>query len=200
MSKWKGVLLAAAPITALLLLAAGARFLPSLQKAAPDDETVVLPGPSPAQGSKPHVKPAPLKPADAKTQRALKQVVSGQIEAFSRNDFASALSYSAPEFQKAFSPEAFQNMVETGYSGLLHSKVSHFETARCSTDEAMMPVFVKAMNGFERGYLYILRRTPQKSNTNTSGWYIEGVSPIAPNGFPGASQPDSRHMTDVRDL
>ena len=198
MSRRKGVLLAVAPITALLVLAAGARFLPSLQQTTtPDDEAIVLPSHSQTQDSKPHVKPAPLKPADAKTQIALKHIVGGQLSAFAKDDFAAALRYGNPAFQRNYSPDAFRRMVQVGYADLLNPKAIHYQTARCSGDRALMPVSVTAASGRELAYVYVL----EKSDGEGDAWYVSGVSPIPPQGYPGAAgAPDSPHMTDVRDL
>lgn len=216
MNRWKGVLLAAAPITILLILAGGARFLPSvLQTSSPDDDKEVLPPRSPSQSGKSRIKPKPIpeKPADAKTQSALKKIVNGQLDAFAKNDFAAALHYSGAEFQSAHSPEAFQQLIQGGFADLLQAKSVRFVTAHCSADRAMMPAFVTTASGQEVSYIYIFHRSPaapvtgtkgasvpQKPGEETPDWYIEGVSPAAPRGFPGAGQPGPPRMTNVRDL
>ncbi|MBC8103156.1 MAG: hypothetical protein H7Z41_11270, partial [Cytophagales bacterium] len=113
MSRWQGVLKAAAPVTALVVLAVGARMLPSAlgKNDAAEEETppsVVAPPKRAPSASKPPKRKAAPGPriADAKTQAALQKVVQGQLAAFAKDDFAAALRYSAPDFRRTWSPES----------------------------------------------------------------------------------------------
>ena len=146
-----------------------------------------------------------------------RKVVSSQLSAIAKDDFALALRYSAPAFRMSNSPDTFRQMVRTGYAGLLKYKALRFAGAKRSTDIAMMPVFVKSESGNEVGYLYILRRDTSKSalkpkngekptrqspksSADMSTWYIEGVSPLGGGGYPGAGRPESGRITDVREI
>lgn len=226
MRRGKSIIRAAAPLTALLVIAAGARLLPSVfGKEDTTDEANQIPASS---QKKPSVKgkhgkptpPAAPKLADARTQAALQKVVSGQLSAFAQDDFAQALRYSAPWFRQSHTPDTFREMVKTGYAGLLAYKTLRFDRARLMPDAALMPVFLKSEKGGEAGYMYVLRReatpgtglidpkkaeagTPKpaapKAGANEAAWYIEGVSPLTTGGYP-LTRPGSGSITDIREI
>ncbi|MES2464877.1 MAG: DUF4864 domain-containing protein [Armatimonadota bacterium] len=213
MNRAKGILRAATPIIVLLAVAAGARLLPSL---AEKGETIEMQegrliAASSAQKSPPSkgkktAPPAVMpKPVDAKTQGILQKVVSSQLSAFRKDDFARALLYSGPEFRRTYTPAAFKQMVQVGYPRLLNHKGVRFVTAKRAGAMAVMPVFVKSQDGSETSYLYILRRDaavplaakkskPTKPSADV--WFIEGVSQTRGPG----DNPAPGSITDIREV
>lgn len=214
MSRWKGIFRAAAPLTALLVIAGGARLLPAVfgkaESAEAENALHTAAQKSPpikSKGGK-SAPAAPPKPADTKTQAVLQRVVGGQLAAFRKDDFVQALRYSAPQFRQSFTPAAFRQMVKGSYAGLLTYKTLRFVPARVSAGVAMMPVFLKSEGGGEVGYLYILRSNavgttarPKKGDKSTKtapkavNWYIEGVSTLG-----GGAGPGSDPVTDIREI
>jgi hypothetical protein len=212
-------------LSALLLLAAGARMLPSMQgKVDAFDEGGAPTASSTQENSRPKrertVKPtpAPSEPADAKTQALIQKVVSGQLTAFARDDFSRAMAYSSPEFRKMYTPDSFRQMVKTVYAGLITDNAPRFAPARCYGQTATIPVLLSGEDGSEVIYTYILRRSsmPVPSNPASAGsstdkspksltrdgvvWYIEGVSPPGMAGYSQTDAPNSARITDIREL
>ncbi len=218
MSRWKGILLAAAPLTALLVFAGGARLIPSVfgkADAEAEDRLQTIAQKTPPaknQGGK-RAPVAPPKKADTKTQAALQKVVGGQLAAIRKDDFAAAIRYSTPQFRQSFTPESFRQMLKSGYAGLLSYKSLRFEPARLSAGVAMMPVFLKSESGGETGYLYILRSgsdaagTPVKPKkgeklASSANWYVETVSAIGGRYLGGEDGPGPGPgpVTNIREI
>jgi hypothetical protein len=202
MNKWKGILRAGAPLAALLLIAAGARLLPSVlgkEDTEAESATPVLPSVRDPASKQKRKAPVLPKPVDAKTQAALQKVVTGQLTAFVKDDFAQALTYSAPQFQQMYTPDSFRQMVQTGFADLLTYKTLRFEQAQGSADIATMPVYLKAQGGSEIGYLYILHKIPMLGE-ETFRWCIEGVAPLRRGGVPGPGGPQSGRITNIREM
>ncbi len=65
---------------------------------------------------------------DKATQDALQSIITQQIEAFGRDDAATAQSFAAPGIKQKF-PDAkdFNDMVHRSYAPLIHPKSTHFD-------------------------------------------------------------------------
>jgi hypothetical protein len=156
--KTRTVLVAAAPLLLLILLSLLFRFLPiALGGAATETErltgTDLLPSPPP------RLKPQPL---DAETKKAVEKVVSGQLTALQKRDFAAALTFAMPDFRSEWTPERFGQMIADGYASLLTSKKWKFGTAESFGSDVQIHVTV---TGAKR---------------KQGKWYVNGCSPATP--------------------
>lgn len=191
--KWKAVLRAAAPVLALLVLALGVRLLPSAMGNSDTgtDQTPLLRPGRHTKGSMRPKKPAAIPVAPPKvtpaTQQALQKVVTGQLAAFARNDFATALHFAAPQMRQSWSPESFRQMVQSGFAPLLSYRRASFAPARMAGDTVIMPVVITDANGSNTGFLYMFHQARPNDfplpdtaakNTRRGEWYIDGVSPL----------------------
>lgn len=67
---------------------------------------------------------------DKATQDALQSVITQQLDAFGRDDAATAQSFAAPSIKQKF-PDAngFNAMVHQSYAPLIHPRSTHFDQA-----------------------------------------------------------------------
>lgn len=67
---------------------------------------------------------------DKATQDALQSVITQQLDAFGRDDAATAQSFAAPGIKQKFpDADAFNAMVHQSYAPLIHPRSTHFEQA-----------------------------------------------------------------------
>lgn len=113
-------------------------------------------------------------PCDVSSERAMGQTIGAQIDAFRAGDYAAAYDLAAPAFQANVSLEAFQFVIESGYSSLLEAR-SHTlsDCVLFPLDLGNTVVTVRTVSDEVFTYYYELINTDQ-------GWRILGASEIAP--------------------
>jgi len=122
----------------------------------------VLAGPLPALAGDP-----PLAPADA---TAIREVIQNQIEAFRRDDGATAFGYASPMIQEKFGdPGNFMNMVRSGYPQVYRPKTVEFEELSVEEVGPVQNVLVVGPDGIPVLAIYLMQRQPDGS------WRINGV-------------------------
>ncbi len=118
--------------------------------------------------------PAGAQSVSPKDQSALQAVISGQLEAFKKDDGKAAFSYAAPFIQGIFqNPEAFMAMVKKGYGTIY--KNSNYKFGELVIDPIGRPVqhvILTAPDGTRHEAIYVLQPQPDGS------WKIAGVRMI----------------------
>lgn len=117
---------------------------------------------------------APVDPADA---AAFREVISGQMAAFARDDGAAAFAFAAPSIQRLFAtPARFMAMVRTGYPAVYRPQAVAFAApirvpARDAggDDAYAQPVRVTGPDGRPVLAMYQMERQPDGT------WRIAGV-------------------------
>lgn len=100
--------------------------------------------------------------ADAADRAAARATIERQIEAFRRNDSATAYAQAAPAIQNLFpSPETFIAMVEKGYAPVLRPRSYSFDAVEdAGPDEIAQGVRLQDENGIDWVALYALQKQP----------------------------------------
>jgi len=110
--------------------------------------------------------PADLPPAD---RQAIEQVISGQIEAFRRDDGAGAFGYASPDLQLMFdNPGRFMAMVRQGYQPVYRPRSVAFGDAFVADGTLVQEVAVIGPDGEPRLAQYAMEREPDGT------WKISG--------------------------
>jgi len=110
-------------------------------------------------------------PADlpASDVQAIEQVISGQIEAFRRDDGAGAFGYASPNLQMMFdNPGRFMAMVRQGYQPVYRPRSVAFGDVLDVDGELVQEVAVIGPDGDPRLAEYTMEREPDGS------WKIAG--------------------------
>lgn len=128
-------------------------------------------------GAAPVAAQAPETTVDAADAEAFRAVISGQMDAFARDDGAAAFAFAAPTIQRLFAtPENFMAMVRAGYQAVYRPQAVAFEApirvpAQNDTDSEAFaqPVRVTGPDGRPVLAMYHMERQPDGS------WRIAGV-------------------------
>lgn len=103
-------------------------------------------------------------PALADDASDIRAVVSGQLDAFKRNDDKAAYSYAAPNIQSMFpSARMFMTMVEGGYAPVFRSSNAVFGELRSEGTGYRQEVFLTDPEGQSHIASYTLERQPDGS-------------------------------------
>ncbi len=108
-------------------------------------------------------------PVSARDQAAIRSVITSQVDAFRRDDAASAFSLAAPAIQGMFhTPDAFIEMVRRGYAAVYRPR--SFEFGALMQQEGTISQFVDLIgpNGAAYTARYVLEQEPDGS------WRISG--------------------------
>jgi hypothetical protein len=105
---------------------------------------------------------APVRAANDVT--AAQTIINSQVEAFGRDDAATAYSYAAPAIQSMF-PQAdiFLSMVQRNYAPVYRHKSFEFGEARVADGKIAQRVHIIDANGEAWEALYTLEREPDGS-------------------------------------
>ena len=91
-------------------------------------------------------------------------VIRSQVEAFSRDDAATAYSYAAPSIQNLFpQPDIFMAMVRGSYAPVYRHKSFEFGEARASDGQIAQRVHIVDADGVPWEALYTLEQQPDGS-------------------------------------
>ena len=105
---------------------------------------------------------APARAAD--DVAAAQGVIRSQVEAFSRDDAATAYSFAAPSIQGVFpQPETFMSMVRGSYAPVYRHKSFEFGEARVSAGRIAQRVHIVDAEGVPWEALYTLELQPDGS-------------------------------------
>lgn len=100
---------------------------------------------------------------------AAQAVITGQLQAFEREDAASAFSFAAPEVKYLFSdPGTFMAMVQHGYMPVYRHKSYEFGEGREADGKFAQTARIVDAQGVPWNALYTLERQPDDS------WKISG--------------------------
>lgn len=103
-------------------------------------------------------------PAHADDASDIRAVVSGQLDAFKRNDGGAAYAYAAPNIQRMFpSAQTFMTMVEGGYAPVFRSSAATFGEMKPEGAGFRQEVFLTDPNGQSHIATYTLERQPDGS-------------------------------------
>lgn len=120
-------------------------------------------------------------PAAAEDRRAdFEAIIKAQIEAFSRDDGATAFAFASPGIQGMFgNPDRFMEMVRAGFAPVYRPRSYSFEPPIVADGLPAQPVRVIGPDGRGVIALYRMERQPDGS------WRIAGVTlhPIAERGI-----------------
>ncbi len=107
---------------------------------------------------------------DEADRKAARSTIERQIEAFRRNDSATAYAQAAPQLQSQFSSvETFIAMVEKGYAPVLRPRRYSFEKAEdAGDDEIAQGLSLQDENGTDWVALYLLQKQ------GDGEWHITG--------------------------
>ncbi len=109
-----------------------------------------------------------MKPSEMKIKDSLHAVISGQLAAFRKGDFATAYGFADRDIKVQFPLERFEQMVKTGYPLIAHSVSEKFGLTFDNGDEAVVNVRVAGAGDESTSYQYMLRRDGE-------AWRITGV-------------------------
>ncbi len=113
---------------------------------------------------------APVK-AESADQQAFQTVISGQLEAFKKDDYQTAYSFAAPIVKGIFpNVDTFMEMVKRGYGPIY--KNSKYVFTELKTDTLGRPaqhVIITASDGKRYEAVYAMQQQPDGS------WKIAGV-------------------------
>lgn len=109
--------------------------------------------------------------ADPASKDAIEKTISGQIDAFARDDATTAFSFAAPSIQRQFgSPDRFMMMVMRGYPMVYRpSSVQFLQSSPNGTDSIMQAVQISDSRGKVWIALYNMRMI------GDGDWRIAGV-------------------------
>jgi hypothetical protein len=112
-------------------------------------------------------------------KEAIQAVIAAQIEAFKKDDAATAYSFAAPEIKQGFAnPQVFVQMVRTGYLPLYRPKSVEFGLLDLYQGTPAQQLTVVGPDDKTYVALYIMQKQPD------GNWKIAGVSlelaPAAP--------------------
>lgn len=104
-------------------------------------------------------------------QKRFEAIIAAQIEAFARDDGATAFAYASPDIQRMFgNPDRFLEMVRVGYPSVYRPRSFRFETPKVVDGTPVQPVNVIGPDGVGVIALYRMERQPDGS------WRIGGVT------------------------
>ncbi len=107
--------------------------------------------------------------ARADGDSAFRAVISAQVDAFRRDDWAAAFGFASPGVRAQFGTvERFRSMVLGGYEAVARPRVFEYEAATVVDGRPAQPVFVVGPDGIARRALYFMERQPDGS------WRIAG--------------------------
>ncbi|HEY7687223.1 MAG TPA: DUF4864 domain-containing protein [Dongiaceae bacterium] len=107
-------------------------------------------------------------PADA---QAIHDVIQSQLDAFQRDDAATAYSYAAPSIKQMFTtPEIFMEMVKTGYQPVYRPREVEFRDLGDVNGALVQDVFLVGPDGQPVIARYSMQKQPDGS------WRINGCS------------------------
>ena len=108
---------------------------------------------------------------DSTANETFKSIITEQLQAIARDDGTSAYAEAAPNVQQIFpSPDAFMNMVQSGYPPIYRNKQYNFGDA--GVDDAGRPfqkVEILGADGARYAAIYFMEHQPDGS------WKISGV-------------------------
>ncbi|MGF1611725.1 MAG: DUF4864 domain-containing protein [Kiloniellales bacterium] len=101
---------------------------------------------------------------------AIRQVIQSQLDAFQRDDGASAFSYASPGIQRKFgNPATFMEMVRSGYAAVYRPREVEFRELRTSGSTVQQEVLFVGPDGKAVIAVYTMEKQPDGS------WRINGV-------------------------
>ena len=107
----------------------------------------------------------------APEREAIRAMISGQLEAFRRDDGAAAYSFATPAIQGMFpSVDQFMAMVRSNYGPVYHPRAVTFGDLFSSPDGFVQKVYLTGPGGQNWLALYSLERQPDGS------WKISGCT------------------------
>ena len=106
---------------------------------------------------------------------AIQDVIQGQIEAFLKDDTATAFTFASPMIQGLFgSPENFGRMVQGGYPMIWKPSAVRYLGLRTENGMTFQRVLVEDAGGAIHLFDYEMIAMPE-------GWRINGVYPVKGN-------------------
>ena len=116
---------------------------------------------------------APVR-AESADQKAFEAVISGQLEAFKKDDGQAAYSFAAPIVKGIFpNAETFMGMVKRGYEPIYkNTKYVFGDLATDSLGRPAQHVIITATNGKRYEAVYAMQQQPDGS------WKIAGVQMV----------------------
>ena len=106
----------------------------------------------------------------------IRSVISGQLQAFRRDDAQKAFSYAAPSIKEKFkTPKKFLKMVRRYYFPVYRPRDFEFRPIQMVDDKIIQPLAVIGPSGVQEIVLYALEQQPDHS------WKIGGC--IMVNGL-----------------
>lgn len=115
-------------------------------------------------------------PARADDGAAFRAVISAQVEAFRRDDWAAAFAFASPGIRARFgSVDGFRSMVMGAYQAVARPRVFEYEAATVVDGRPAQPVFVVGPDGTAHRALYFMEQQPDGT------WRIGGcvLLPVA---------------------
>ena len=99
----------------------------------------------------------------------IQRVISSQIKAFEREDDLIAFSYAAPAVRRYFgSPQAFMEMVKTGYESLYRNRSAEFLEASVIDGNVIQPLRIVTFDGDVVVALFTMEQQSDKE------WRVSG--------------------------
>lgn len=119
----------------------------------------------------------PVGAQDKSTDRAaIRDIISRQIDAFRRDDGATAFGLASPNIQGTFgSPEIFMDMVRQGYAPVYRPRSVEFGDLTELGGQPAQKVYVIAPDGRQVTAIYVMTQLPDGT------WRVDGCYLQAPN-------------------
>jgi Domain of unknown function (DUF4864) len=113
--------------------------------------------------------------SDPPVKEELTRVISSQLAAFRKGDYAGAYDFAALGLRTRVSPAAFEQMMKDGYPLIAQSRDASFGVMLDNGTRAVVSVGIRSASGRMAHYQYLLTREP-------AGWKISGVTRITLRG------------------
>ena len=115
--------------------------------------------------------PAAAQAVSPAEEQAIREVIQSQLDAFQRDDAATAYSYAAPSIQQMFTtPDIFMEMVKLGYQPVYRPREVEFRELGDVNGTLVQDVFVVGPDGKPVIARYSMQKQPDGS------WRINGCA------------------------
>lgn len=111
------------------------------------------------------------RPCDTVESTLMTATVTGQLDALAAGDFAAAHAWASTTFRAGVGPQAFEQLIRTGYPELLGSAMRRVEGCQVLDGRGTLIIGITARSGARRVIGYRLTE-------DVEGWRIDGAGDV----------------------
>jgi hypothetical protein len=118
--------------------------------------------------------PAASQDAPPAEAQAIHDVIQSQLDAFQRDDAATAYSFAAPSIKQMFTtPEIFMEMVKTGYQPVYRPREVEFRDLKVENGALLQDVFLVGPDGQPVIARYSMEKQPDGNWRINGCWFVK---------------------------